>query len=490
MEKYINISTDVLYRHALDNGCSKSLSDALIAYSGDITGRVPQYKRLVNNTENIWWGEINNPINEDTFVKIRNKATSILDKKNIYQIDCYAGWDPNYQIKVRVICTRPYHALFMRNMLIPSNEVFDSYDFIIYNAGVNELDMGDEYPHSKIVAIDLKHGEMVIFGTEYAGEMKKGVFTYMMYLMPKQNHLSLHSSANMGKKGDITLFFGLSGTGKTTLSADPNRRLIGDDEHIWHSSGVFNIEGGCYAKCIGLKKEKEPEIYNAICYGAVLENIIVNRETGEIDFDNNSITNNTRCSYPLNYIPNALIPAYIDKHPSNIIFLTCDAYGIFPPVAKLSYEQASYFFVSGYTSKIPGTEMGITQPIKTFSACFGEPFLVFNPKKYGDLLVEKLNKTKPNVWLLNTGWTGGSYPKGKRISIKHSRMLIDAIHDNTLNQQEFYDFPLFKFKVPKSYPDFPNIFYPQELWEDKIQYKTLLEELYKDFQINYDKKTN
>ena len=487
-----NPSTNNLYKDALNsNNCSKSITNALIAYSGNITGRLPQFKRIVeNNINDIWWGEINKPILRTDFNEIRKKALQILSSKaKLYQIDCYAGWYSDYRIKVRVVCTKPYHALFMKNMLIPSDEEFDVYDFIIYNVGENELNYDGEYPHSKIVALDLEEGEMVIFGTEYAGEMKKGVLTYMMYLMPKNRHLTLHSSANIGNEGGVTLFFGLSGTGKTTLSADPKRKLIGDDEHVWHDKGVFNIEGGCYAKCIGLNKDEEPEIYNAIKYGAVLENIVVSKETGKIDFNNNSITDNTRCAYPLNHIPNTLLPAYTDEHPKNIIFLTCDAFGVFPPIAKLTYEQAKFFFICGYTSKIPGTEMGITKPIKTFSACFGEPFLIFNPKYYGDLLVEKLNKFKPNVWLLNTGWVGGSYPEGKRISIKHTRILIDAIHNNTLNDEEFYRFPLFNFEVPKKYLDLPDIFYPQELWANKDKYKDILTNLYNDFQANYEKKT-
>ena len=376
-------------------------------------------------------------------------------------IDTYAGWNEKNRIKIRIYCTLAYHALFMKNMLIVSSKQFkdDEVDFTIYNVG--EISLKNYIPLDKkkrdpslrdtLVGIDFSAGEMVIYGTKYAGEMKKGVLTLMMYLMPLKDHLTLHSSANLDLNTDqLCLFFGLSGTGKTTLSADPERSLIGDDEHVWTDTGVFNIEGGCYAKCIGLKEEYEPEIYNAIKYGSVVENVVCDKDN-VIDFDDGSITQNTRCSYPLNFIPNALIPATVDLHPKNIVFLTCDATGILPPVAKLSADQAVYFFVNGYTSKIPGTEVGITEPVATFSSCFGEPFLVWHPLQYGRLLKEKILEHNVDVWMLNTGWIKGSFndPRSHRISIKDTRTLLDHIHNGIMKEQEFEKLPLFRIDIPK-----------------------------------------
>ncbi|KAJ3072164.1 Phosphoenolpyruvate carboxykinase, partial [Quaeritorhiza haematococci] len=311
-------------------------------------------------------------------------------------VDAFAGWDPAYRLKIRVITSRAYHALFMQNMLIrPSPEElqsFDKPDFTIFNAGSFPADpntKGISSPTS--IALSFDSNEMVILGTEYAGEMKKGVFTVMHYLMPHRNVLSLHASANesLGPTRDVTLFFGLSGTGKTTLSADPNRALIGDDEHCWSSSGVFNIEGGCYAKAIDLSPQKEPEIYSAIRFGSVLENVVMDRRTREVDYGSRKITENTRASYPIEFMGNAKVPC-VGGHPRNIVMLTCDAFGVLPPVAKLTEEQAMYHFISGYTAKIPGTEEGITEPIATFSACFGQPFLVWHPMKYAEMLRKKL----------------------------------------------------------------------------------------------------
>jgi phosphoenolpyruvate carboxykinase (ATP) len=334
-------------------------------------------------------------------------------------VDGYAGWDLDERIKIRVICTRSYHALFMTNMLIrPTQAELDrdfagGADYYIFNAG--EFRANKHIPdvvNDTAVSLNFELGKMVILGSQYAGEMKKGVFTIMNYLMPKKGHLPLHSSCNVGKNGDVCLFFGLSGTGKTALSAVGDRELIGDDEHVWSHKGVFNIEGGCYAKCIGLTPEKEPEIYNAIKFGTVLENVGLDDHTREVNFNDISITENTRASYPLEFIPNAKLPA-VTGHPKNIIFLTCDAFSVLPPVSKLTPEQAIYHFYSGYTAKIAGTEQGVKEPTPTFSACFGEAFLPLKPQVYADLLLDKINKHGTNVWLVNTGWTGGRYGYGK-----------------------------------------------------------------------------
>lgn len=357
-----------------------------------------------------------------SFEILSNLAKSYLNTRRvIYVVDGYAGWCPEERIKIRVMCTRSYHALFMTNMLIrPTKQELekdfnDGADYYIFNAG--ELQTSNFLPdvvNDAAVSLNFAQGKLVILGTQYAGEMKKGVFTIMNYLMPKKGHLPLHSSCNVGPAGDVCLFFGLSGTGKTALSAVGNRKLIGDDEHVWTDKGVWNIEGGCYAKCVGLTKEKEPEIYDAIRFGTVLENIGFHPGTRDVNFNDISITENTRASYPLEFIPGVQIPA-IAGHPNNIVFLTCDAFSVLPPVSKLTPEQAIYHFYSGYTAKIAGTEIGVKEPTPTFSACFGEAFLPLKPQVYADLLYKKIKEHNVNVWLVNTGWTGGRYGIGKVI---------------------------------------------------------------------------
>lgn len=339
-------------------------------------------------------------------------------RRKLYVVDGYAGWDPENRIRIRVICTRSYHALFMTNMLIRPTQAEldrdfqDGADYYIFNAG--EFRASKHIPevvNDVAVSLNFEQGKMVILGSQYAGEMKKGVFTIMNYLMPKKGHLPLHSSCNVGKNGDVCLFFGLSGTGKTALSAVGDRFLIGDDEHVWTDKGVFNIEGGCYAKCVGLTPEKEPEIFNAIRFGTVLENVGLD-DKRKVNFNDISITENTRASYPLEFIPNVQLPA-VCGHPKNIVFLTCDAFSVLPPVSKLTPEQAIYHFYSGYTAKIAGTEQGVKEPTPTFSSCFGEAFLPLKPQVYADLLFDKIHKHGVNVWLVNTGWTGGRYGIGK-----------------------------------------------------------------------------
>ena len=410
--KYIkrNASPAVLYEDALKyESAAISSSGALINSSGEKTGRSPKDKRLVDNIDGVWWGgnSPNIPLSENTFMINRERAIDYLNTKDrLYVFDGFAGWDLEHRLKIRIVCSRAYHALFMNNMLIrPTKEELENFghpDFTVFNAGqfpANRYTTGMTSTTS--VSIDFKRGEMVILGTQYAGEMKKGVFTVMHYLMPKAGVLSLHSSANEGKEGDVSLFFGLSGTGKTTLSADPHRALIGDDEHVWTSKGVFNIEGGCYAKCVGLSGEKEPEIFNAIRFGSVLENVVYEPKTRQVDYESTDLTENTRCAYPIEFIPGAKIPC-IGGHPKNIILLTCDAFGVLPPVSKLTPEQAMYHFISGYTAKIAGTEQGITEPTATFSACFGQPFLVWHPTKYATMLAEQMKQHKANAWLINT----------------------------------------------------------------------------------------
>ncbi|CEP20868.1 unnamed protein product [Cyberlindnera jadinii] len=463
-----NASVPTLYEDGLlEKKTAISSSGALMAFSGEKTGRSPKDKRIVDeetSTNNIWWGPVNKKVSEHTWKISKARAADYLrTREKVFVVDAFAGWDPKYRIKVRVVCARAYHALFMRNMLIrPTDEELANFgepDFTIWNAGQFPANIYTEGMTSKTsVEINFKEMEMVILGTEYAGEMKKGIFTVMFYLMPvNHNVLTLHSSANQGvEKKDVTLFFGLSGTGKTTLSADPNRLLIGDDEHCWSDNGVFNIEGGCYAKCLGLSGEKEPEIFNAIKFGSVLENVIYDETTRVVDYDDAAITENTRCAYPIDYIPSVKIPCFADSHPKNIVLLTCDARGVLPPVSKLTNAQVMYHFISGYTSKMAGTEEGVTEPEATFSACFGQPFLALHPMKYAQMLSDKMTEHKANAWLLNTGWTGASVSKGgKRCPLKYTRAILDAIHDGSLANAEFETFPVFGLQIPKAVGSVP-----------------------------------
>ncbi|KAJ1679866.1 Protein kinase C-like 1 [Spiromyces aspiralis] len=471
-----NLAVPELYQDALRDEPNSAISStgALIAFSGEKTGRSPNDKRIVDEPstrDQVWWGPVNTKLPPRSFDINRKRAVDYLNTRpSLYILDGYAGWDPKYRLKVRIVCARPYHALFMHNMLIrPSPDELESFgqpDFTVINAGQFPADpLVDGISSKTSVALSFEQRLMVILGTEYAGEMKKGIFTVMHYYMPKAGVLSLHSSANAGPDGSVSLFFGLSGTGKTTLSADPHRGLIGDDEHCWSDHGVFNIEGGCYAKAINLSAEKEPEIFNAIRFGTVLENVDFDSRSHIVDYDGCSITENTRASYPIEFIPNAKLPC-VGSHPTNIILLTCDAFGVLPPVAKLTSAQAMYHFISGYTAKIPGTEMGVTEPITTFSACFGQPFLVWHPVKYATMLAEKMLHHRANVWLINTGWNGGAYGTGKRISLKYTRAIIDAIHSGQLDSAETFESPIFHFCVPTSCPGVPSdVLDPAKAWK-------------------------
>jgi phosphoenolpyruvate carboxykinase (ATP) len=507
-----NAAPAVLYEMALqhEEGSHIVSTGALSVMSGKKTGRSPKDKRTVDepsSSADIWWGKVNIKLDEQSFLINRERAVDYLNtQKRLFVIDGWAGWDKEYRIPIRVITTRAYHALFMQNMLVvPEPEELELFTkpFIIYNAGcfpANRRTSGMTSTTS--VAFHMEREEMVILGTQYAGEMKKGVFSLMMYHMPlkparnlplTERALPLHSSCNIGKNGDVTLFFGLSGTGKTTLSADPNRDLIGDDEHVWTSKGVFNIEGGCYAKCIDLTREKEPEIFDAIRFGSVLENVVFDAWDRVVDFTDVSVTENTRCAYPLQFISNARVPAVVDEHPSNCILLTCDAFGILPPVSKLTPEQVMYHFISGYTAKVAGTEMGITEPQATFSACFGGPFLMWHPYVYAEMLAAKLETHKAPAYLVNTGWVGGGYGVGNRCSLKYTRMLVDAIHDGTLaalGDDEWVTMPRFGFKVPKNkVKGVPvDVLHPQAAWASKkreAEYDAALEKLSGLFQDNF-----
>ena len=492
-----NADPSQLYEEAIrfEPGTTISNSGALIAYSGDKTGRSPQDKRLVKNAksaDDIWWGPVNFPLDEPTFCINRERAKDYLNTRDrLYVVDAFAGWDPKYQIKVRVICSRPYHALFMHQMLIrPTDEQLQNFgapDFVIYNAGqfpANRYTTGMTSTTS--VDVSFENGEVVILGTEYAGEMKKGIFTIMNYLMPKRGVLSMHCSATADREtGKSSIMFGLSGTGKTTLSADPRRSLIGDDEHCWSNDGIFNIEGGCYAKAIYLSRESEPEIFQALRFGAVLENVVYDDAHHHVDFNNSTITQNTRGAYPIEYVNNARIPC-VAGHPTDVIFLTCDAFGVLPPVSRLTPEQAMLYFVNGYTAKIAGTEVGVKEPQATFSPCFGGPFLVWHPQKYADLLAEQIRKHNSKVWLVNTGWSGGAYGVGSRMKLGYTRAIVDAIHSGALRDAPTQNDPIFGLNVIASCPNVPpEILTPRSAWSDPAAYDASARKLALLFEENY-----
>jgi phosphoenolpyruvate carboxykinase (ATP) len=471
-----NASPARLYEDAVTRERAGIVSSGAIAIrSGAKTGRSPKDKHVVRHPESerdVWWGAVNHPIDEHTFLLNRQRAIDYLNTRDqIYVFDGFAGWDPACRLKVRVICSRAYHALFMQNMLIRPTldelERFGHPDYVIYNAG--------QFPANPLTAqmtsrtsidLSLERGEQVILGTEYAGEMKKGVFSLMHWLLPARGILSMHCSANEGADGDVSLFFGLSGTGKTTLSADPVRRLLGDDEHGWGDAGVFNIEGGCYAKCIHLSPEHEPEIYRAIRFGTVLENVVYDPATREVDFESTAITENTRAAYPIDHIDNARPPCIAD-HPRHVIFLTCDASGVLPPVSRLSREQAMYHFLSGYTARVAGTEVGIFEPQLAFSACFSAAFLMRHPAVYARLLAAKLERHGTRVWLVNTGWTGGGYGVGRRIELAVTRRIIDAIHAGALNGAAVETDPIFGLAAVREVQGVPaDMLIPRRSWAD------------------------
>jgi phosphoenolpyruvate carboxykinase (ATP) len=477
-----NPHPSVLYELALrhEEGSAITATGVLVALSGEKTGRSPTDKRIVDEpttTDDVWWGPVNIKLEHNTFMINRERAVDYLNtRERLFVIDGYAGWDPKYRIKVRIICARAYHALFMHNMLVrPTAEELEDFgepDYVVLNGGgfpANRYTTGMTSKTSVSLHFDRK--EFVILGTEYAVEMNKGVFTIMHYLMPKAGVLSMHCSATEGRAdGEASVLFGLSGTGKTTLSADSKRLLIGDDEHCWTDEGVFNIEGGCYAKAIDLSEEAEPEIFRALKFGAILENVVYDPNTRKVDYHDTSITKNTRGSYPITSIPSAKVPC-LTGHPKNVIMLTCDAFGVLPPVAKLTPEQAMYHFISGYTAKVAGTEMGVTDPEATFSACFGGPFLVWHPAKYAELLAQKIEKHGANVWLVNTGWSGGPFGVGSRMKLSYTRAIIDAIHSGELAEAPTRVDSTFGVAVPTVCAGVPDtLLDPRTTWSDPSAY--------------------
>jgi len=452
---------------------------ALVIQTGQFTGRSPKDRFIVKDKitfDNIHWNEFNQAIEEKYFDIIFKKITDYLNKlSEIWVRDCYACADPRYRMNIRIINETPAMNLFAYNMFLrPSDEELESFEAdwqILAAPGLklNATECGTRQENA--VIISFKHKIILLAGTGYTGEIKKAIFSILNYILPHEEKvLGMHCAANMGSEGDTALFFGLSGTGKTTLSTDCSRKLIGDDEHGWTDDGIFNFEGGCYAKCIHLQPEIEPEIFKAIRPGALVENVQFFAGTDRINFDDCSVTENTRVSYPLSHIAHALTPSLGDM-PENIFFLTCDAYGILPPVAKLTPGQAMYQFISGYTAKVAGTETGITEPKSTFSACFGAPFMPLHPGKYAAMLGQKIKEHRVKVWLINTGWSGGPYGVGTRIKLRITRSIINAVLEGRLDTVEYQNHPVFKIAMPKSCPNVPaSILDPRNTWDDKLEY--------------------
>ena len=502
-EVHRNLSIDELIEETVANGEGViGPRGATIVDTGKYTGRSPKDKYIVHeptSAENIWWGDVNQKLDETIFDELYNKIINYYntDDSKTYLFDGFAGFDPNHSINVRILAKRAWQAHFVNNMFIrPELEELEGFnpDFTIINASsvFNEDFKKHGMNSETFIIFHMGKRIAIIGGTEYGGEMKKGIFSVLHYMLPLKGILSMHCSANVDEDGkNSAIFFGLSGTGKTTLSTDPKRPLIGDDEHGWSDDGIFNFEGGCYAKTINLDPEEEPDIYNAIRHGALLENVVFDADTGIVDYSDSSKTENTRVSYPLNYIDNSIYgkgePA-IAEHPNTIIFLTCDAYGVLPPVAKLTPEQAMYHFISGYTAKVAGTERGIKEPTATFSPCFGGPFLTLHPLRYAELLREKMNNHSVPAFIVNTGWVGATAQSGaKRISLPVTRSIIDAILDGRINDNSFQEDPYFRFMVPNTLSDIDsNLLVPAKIWKDQIVYRSTANDLVRKFQNNFD----
>jgi phosphoenolpyruvate carboxykinase (ATP) len=472
---YWNLTSEALYEEAIFRNEGKITQlGPLVVYTGKHTARAASDKFIVHEStteNNVWWGQYNRPYNPDRFNELLDRVQGYLQSRDVFVQDCYAGADPNYRLPVRIVTEHAWHSLFARNMFIlpQTNEEYRLHvpEFtVIAVPSFKAFPQIDDTASNTAIVVNFQQKICLIANTQYAGEIKKSIFTIMNYLLPLEGVMTMHCSANMGLAGDTALFFGLSGTGKTTLSADPARRLIGDDEHGWSDEGIFNFEGGCYAKVIALSASAEPEIYACTRkFGTILENVVYDPITRMIDLDDDQFTENTRASYPLAYIENAL-PEKCGGHPKNIILLTCDASGVMPPIARLTPDQALYHFISGYTSKVGGTEIGLgEEPEITFSTCFGAPFMVHHPAYYAEILKRKILRYGVNCWLLNTGWVGGPYGVGKRISISYTRALLNAALNGSLDAVEYYTDPVFQFQVPKSSPGVPDeILNPASSW--------------------------
>ena len=501
---HINLSPARLVEEAIARGEGRLASNgALVCLTGDRTGRSPKDKYLEDTAaihDKIGWGGFNSPTSPAQFDAALEIATNHLNtRKDLFIFTGFVGADPKYRLGAKVITEQAWHSLFIRTLFIPIDSKAAGpnaqwkHDWTIINAGKRRLTpeeqnkLGVKGP--VFIAQSLTRKTVVIIGSEYAGEMKKSLFYAMNFDMPELGVFPMHCSCNVDKRdpSNVALFFGLSGTGKTTLSADPNRALIGDDEHGWSDNGVFNFEGGCYAKCIKLSKQGEPEIWNAIRFGSVLENVMIDEQTRVPDYDSSTIAENSRATYPLDFIDGAIIPS-VAGHPKNVIFLTADAYGVMPPVSKLSREQAMYYFINGYTSKLAGTELGVTEPQPNFSACFGAPFLPRPAKVYAEMLAAKVKKHNANVWLLNTGWTGGPYGVGKRFKLAYTRAFVRAILDGSLKNAKCTPDPIFGLPIPNEVPGVPGrMLKPRNMWANAAEYDAKAKQLAADFRKNDQK---
>lgn len=495
---YRNLSAAKLTEFALSrNEGTLNETGALVINTGKYTGRSPD-DRFIVDTSNVHdiidWGKVNVPISREKADAIFDKMCAYMQNRDIFVVDGYVGADSTYALPIRVVCENAASALFATQAFVrPTKEQLDKFEprfNVLCTPGYKCDPKRDGVNSEAAIILDFEKNRVSIACSKYSGEIKKGMFSVMNFLMPQRNVFPMHCSANIGADGKSALFFGLSGTGKTTLSADPNRWLIGDDEHGWSDDGIFNFEGGCYAKCINLSRENEPEIWNAIRFGALVENVIMDGDTRKLDFNDSTITENTRVAYPVEYIPNCVIPGK-GGHPKTVIFLTADAFGVLPPISKLTKDMAKYHFVSGYTSKLAGTERGIKEPQATFSTCFGAPFLPMHPSVYAEMLGKKIDEYGSNVFLINTGWTGGPYGVGSRMKIKYTRAMVTAALEGELNDVEYELHPVFNVMVPKTCPNVPDeILNPRECWQDKDAYDEQAKSLAIMFINNFKKYAN
>jgi phosphoenolpyruvate carboxykinase (ATP) len=489
-----NLPTPTLYEESLKrNEAIMAHLGPLVVRTGQYTGRSPNDKFIVDEPTSrgcVWWGDVNRPISEERFDELHRRMASYLQGKDVFIQDVYCGADSDYRLPVRIITQYAWHSLFARNMFIlPTDEelaIFEPQFVVMDCPGFHAFPEVDDTNSDAFILVNFARKLVLIGGTEYAGEIKKSVFTAMNYFLPFENVLPMHCSANYGPAGDVALFFGLSATGKTTLSADTSRTLIGDDEHGWSDNGIFNFEGGCYAKVINLSPKAEPEIYQTTrLFGTILENVGIDTDTRRLDLDDATLTENTRAAYPISQIPNATETG-IGDHPSNIIFLTADAFGVLPPISKLSPEQTMYHFISGYTAKVAGTERGITEPKATFSACFGAPFMAQHPSVYADLLGHKIAEHGAKCWLINTGWTGGAHGEGSRIKLAYTRAMVNAALNGDLDEVEYLEDATFGLQVPASCPGVPDeVLQPRLTWSDGAAYDRQAAELAGMFISNF-----
>jgi phosphoenolpyruvate carboxykinase (ATP) len=488
---HLNLSVARLYEEALRRGEAMLAADGpLVAHTGAHTGRSANDRFIVKSGDAerlVAWGQVNKPLSPDYFARLKKKVIAHLSERGeVFVQDCSVGADPAHRLPVRVVTERAWHSLFAKNMFLPAQPSEAPFT-ILHAPGCKADPLTDGTRSSTFVVLDFDTRLVLIGGTEYAGEIKKSMFSVMNYVLPQREVMSMHCSANVGQNGDVAVFFGLSGTGKTTLSADPDRSLVGDDEHGWSSSGVFNIEGGCYAKVIRLSREAEPEIYSTTRrFGTVLENVAIDPHTRQLDLDSDKYTENTRASYTLDKIPNTILSGQAGT-PRSIVFLTCDAFGVLPPIARLSPEQAMYHFLSGYTAKVAGTEIGVTEPKATFSTCFGAPFMPLHPGVYTKLLGERMAKAGARAWLVNTGWTGGSFGTGKRMKISFTRAMVRAALAGALDESKFEKDPVFGFEVPAAVPGVPSeLLRPRETWADPAAYDAQQRKVARMFVDNFE----